>query len=170
VVNAAVVRVSVSDLLAQRELLLGEAFGPMSILVEYESEDELVHVADQLFEGNLTGTVHAAAGEDTAPLRALIHWRAQHSGRVLFGGWPTGVAVTPAMQHGGPWPATTNDSGTSVGSAAINRFLRPVSYQNAPQGLLPLPLRDDNPWGVPQHHAGSGQSRHWGSQASGSPG
>jgi NADP-dependent aldehyde dehydrogenase len=113
VVNAAVVRVSVSDLLAQRELLLGEAFGPMSILVEYESEDELVHVADQLFEGNLTGTVHAAAGEDTAPLRALIHWRAQHSGRVLFGGWPTGVAVTPAMQHGGPWPATTNDSGTA---------------------------------------------------------
>jgi len=122
-----IVRVSANDLLAQRERLLDEAFGPLSILVEYDSEDELALLADQVFKGNLTGTVHAAAGEDTAPLRALIYWLAQHSGRVLFGGWPTGVAVTPAMQHGGPWPATTNDSGTSVGTAAITRFLRPVS-------------------------------------------
>jgi len=162
--------VSARDLLAQRDRLLQEAFGPLSIVVEFEPGQDLVALADQLFQGNLTGTVHAAAGEDSAPLGALIHWLAQHSGRVLFGGWPTGVAVTPAMQHGGPWPATTNDSGTSVGSAAITRFLRPVSYQNAPQGLLPLPLRDDNPWGVPQHRAGSGQSRHWGSQASVSAG
>lgn len=157
-----IVSVSANDLLAQRERLLDEAFGPLSILVEYESEDELAQLADQLFEGNLTGTVHAAAGEDTAPLRALIHWLAQHSGRVLFGGWPTGVTVTPAMQHGGPWPATTNDSGTSVGTAAINRFLRPVSYQSAPQELLPLPLRDDNPWRVPQHRSPAGESHSWG--------
>jgi NADP-dependent aldehyde dehydrogenase len=157
-----IVKVSAHDLLAQRERLLDEAFGPLSILVEYESEQELAQVADQLFEGNLTGTVHAAAGEDTAPLRALIFWLAQHSGRVLFGGWPTGVAVTPAMQHGGPWPATTNDSGTSVGTAAISRFLRPVTYQGAPRALLPLPLRDENPWQVPQHRSPAGESQSWG--------
>jgi NADP-dependent aldehyde dehydrogenase len=156
------VSVSADDLLAQRERLLDEAFGPLSIVVEYESEDDLVSRAAQLFQGNLTGTVHAAAGEDTAAMRALVEWITQHAGRVLFGGWPTGVAVTPAMQHGGPWPATTNDTSTSVGTAAINRFLRPVSYQNAPQGLLPLPLRDDNPWRVPQHRSPAGESHSWG--------
>lgn len=157
-----IVRVSANDLVAQRERLLDEAFGPLSILVEYDSEDELALLADQVFKGNLTGTVHAAAGEDTAPLRALIYWLAQHSGRVLFGGWPTGVAVTPAMQHGGPWPATTNDSGTSVGTAAITRFLRPVTYQGAPQELLPLPLRDENSWRVPQQRSPAGESHSWG--------
>jgi NADP-dependent aldehyde dehydrogenase len=156
------VSVSADDLLAQRERLLDEAFGPLSIVVEYGSEDELASRADELFQGNLTGTVHAGAGEDTAAIRALVQWITQHAGRVLFGGWPTGVAVTPAMQHGGPWPATTNDSGTSVGSAAINRFLRPVSYQNAPQGLLPPPLRDDNPWRVPQRRSPAGESQSWG--------
>ena len=157
-----IVSVSADDLLDQGERLLEEAFGPLSILVEYESEDELALRADELFEGNLTGTVHAAGGEDSAALRTLIHWITQHAGRVLFGGWPTGVAVTPAMQHGGPWPATTNDSGTSVGSAAIARFLRPVSYQDAPQDLLPPPLRDENPWQVPQHRSPAGESHSWG--------
>jgi len=85
--------------------------------------------------------VHATAGGDTAAMRPLVEWITQHAGRVLFGGWPTGVAVTPAMQHGGPWPATTNDTSTSVGTAAIGRFLRAVNYQGAPQELLPLPLR-----------------------------
>ena len=160
-----IVSVSADDLLAQRSRLLDEAFGPLSIVVEYEREEELASRADALFQGNLTGTLHAAAAEDTPPLRALIHWLTQHSGRVLFGGWPTGVAVTPAMQHGGPWPATTNDGGTSVGSAAIARFLRPVSYQDAPQELLPAPLRDDNPWRVPQTRSTAGESRSWGDQA-----
>ena len=63
------------------------------------------------------------------------------------------------MQHGGPWPATTNDSGTSVGTAAIGRFLRPVAYQGAPQELLPEPLRDDNPWNVPQLRSPAGQPK-----------
>ena len=84
---------------------------------------------------------------------------------MLFGGWPTGVAVTPAMTHGGPWPATTNDSGTSVGTAAIGRFTRPVTYQDAPDAVLPEPLRDSNPWGVPQLRTPAGQSQHWGSAA-----
>lgn len=160
-----IVSVPVATLREQRESLLGEAFGPLSIVVEYDRDADLAGIADDLFEGNLTGTVHAASGEDTATLRSLVPWIAQHAGRVLFGGWPTGVAVTPAMQHGGPWPATTNDSGTSVGTAAIGRFLRPVAYQDAPQDLLPEPLRDDNPWGVPQQHSAAGQSRNWGAAA-----
>ena len=159
------VSVSAADLRSQRERLLDEAFGPLSIVVEYDQEDDLVGLADELFGGNLTGTVHAAAGEDTPALRALIQWLTLNSGRVLFAGWPTGVAVTPAMQHGGPWPATTSDTGTSVGTAAISRFLRAVSYQSAPQELLPPPLRDDNPWHVPQRRSPAGQSRAWGSAA-----
>jgi NADP-dependent aldehyde dehydrogenase len=160
-----IVSVSTGGLLAQREILTGEAFGPLSIVVEYDAEDDLAALADQLFEGNLTGTIHAGAGEDSTQLRSLIQWLTQHTGRVLFGGWPTGVAVTPAMQHGGPWPSTTNDTGTSVGTAAISRFLRPISYQGAPQGLLPEPLRDDNPWGVPQLRSVAGESLTWGDSA-----
>ncbi|HUG49886.1 MAG TPA: aldehyde dehydrogenase (NADP(+)) [Terrimesophilobacter sp.] len=160
-----IVSVPVATLQEHRDTLLDEAFGPLSILVEYDSDADLAAVADDLFQGNLTGTVHAAAGEQTPTLRGLVPWIAQHAGRVLFGGWPTGVAVTPAMQHGGPWPATTNDSGTSVGTAAIGRFLRPVAYQGAPQELLPEPLRDDNPWNVPQHRSPAGQSQNWGSVA-----
>ena len=160
-----IVSVPVGVLKEHREELLDESFGPLSIVVEYDNVDQLAAVADDLFEGNLTGTVHAAAGEDSPALRNLVDWISRSAGRVLFGGWPTGVAVTPAMQHGGPWPATTNDSSTSVGTAAIARFTRPVAYQDAPQDLLPEPLRDDNPWGVPQHRAGAGQSVSWGNLA-----
>jgi NADP-dependent aldehyde dehydrogenase len=155
------VAIPAADLVGSHDLL-EEAFGPLSVIVEYDSEDELVPLASRLFEGNLTGTIHGANGEDTPSLRALVDWIAGHAGRVLFGGWPTGVAVTPAMQHGGPWPATTNDSSTSVGTAAIGRFLRPVAFQAVPQALLPEPLRDDNPWGVPQSRDAAGSSLHWG--------
>lgn len=157
-----VVSVPVDGLQSRRESLLDEAFGPLSVVVEYPDGADLARIADGLFEGNLTGTVHVAAGEDNSAIRSLVDWITRHAGRVLFGGWPTGVAVTPAMQHGGPWPATTNDSSTSVGTAAIARFLRPVAYQDAPQELLPEPLRDDNPWGVPQTRAAAGESRNWG--------
>jgi NADP-dependent aldehyde dehydrogenase len=95
-------------------------------------------------------------------LATLVRTLARVSGRVLFGGWPTGVSVTAAMQHGGPYPATTTDS-TSVGTAAIGRFLRSVAYQNAPQSLLPCPLRDDNPWHIPQRRSPAGLSSQWGS-------
>ncbi len=160
-----IVSVPVSVLKEHREELLDESFGPLSIVVEYDSVEDLANVAEDLFEGNLTGTVHAAAGENSPALRSLVDWISRSAGRVLFGGWPTGVAVTPAMQHGGPWPATTNDSGTSVGTAAIARFTRPVAYQSVPQELLPEPLRDDNPWGVPQHRSEAGQSALWGNLA-----
>lgn len=157
-----IVSVPVGVLKEHREALLDESFGPLSIIVEYDNVDDLADIAGDLFEGNLTGTVHTAAGEDSPALRHIVDWISRSAGRVLFGGWPTGVAVTPAMQHGGPWPATTNDSSTSVGTAAIARFTRPVAYQNAPQAMLPEPLRDDNPWGVPQHRAEAGKSQSWG--------
>lgn len=159
------VGVSASDLVSHRDTLAEEAFGPLSVVVEYDDEAELASTAGALFEGNLTGTVHAGADEDSPALRDLVGWITEHAGRVLFGGWPTGVAVTPAMQHGGPWPATTIDSSTSVGTAAISRFLRPVAYQSAPQELLPAPLRDGNPWGVPQLRSPAGESRSWGNAA-----
>ena len=161
-----IVSVPVSVLKEHREALLDESFGPLSIIVEYDNVEDLADIAGNLFEGNLTGTVHTAAGEDSPALRHIVDWISRSAGRVLFGGWPTGVAVTPAMQHGGPWPATTNDSSTSVGTAAIARFTRPVAYQNAPQAMLPEPLRDDNPWGVPQQRAAAGESQGWGSVVS----
>ena len=156
-----IVRVSVTDLLTSPEALREEAFGPLAIVVEFGDED-LVAVAETLFEGNLTGTIHSGTSEDSPSLRSLIDWLTENVGRVLFNGWPTGVAVTPAMQHGGPWPATTNDSSTSVGTAAIGRFLRPVAFQNAPMALLPVALRDDNPWGVPTRRSPAGESASWG--------
>ncbi|QGN59563.1 aldehyde dehydrogenase (NADP(+)) [Nostocoides sp. HKS02] len=158
-----IVSVPVSTLLGERDRLLDEAFGPLSIVVEYDDETNLAALCADLFAGNLTGTVHIATGEDTPALRQLLSALSSQVGRVIINGWPTGVAVTPAMQHGGPWPATTNDSSTSVGTASIGRFLRGVAYQDTPRALLPEPLRDDNPWGVVQHRSPAGSSRHWGS-------
>jgi len=145
------VRATLEELVAHRDELLEESFGPLSIIVEYDDLGALIPRLAELFPGNLTATVHCTTDEVADPQIAdLVRLFAQRAGRVLIGGWPTGVAVTPAMQHGGPWPATTNDTGTSVGSAAISRLLRPVAFQSTPQELLPEPLRDDNPWGVPQ--------------------
>lgn len=157
-----IVAVRSADLLEGDAVLLDEVFGPFSIVVEYEREDDLAEAIDRLYEGNLTGTVHAADGERSAALAALVVALQRKTGRVLFGGWPTGVAVTPAQQHGGPYPATTDDSSTSVGTASIARFLRAVAYQDAPQDLLPPALQDANPWGIPQRRSVKGESRGWG--------
>ncbi|MBN7794415.1 aldehyde dehydrogenase (NADP(+)) [Microbacterium esteraromaticum] len=160
-----VVTVDVDALVAAGEALLEESFGPLSVIVRYADLSTLPALHAGLFPGNLTSTVHARAGElEDGSLSALVDALVETSGRVLFGGWPTGVSVTPAMQHGGPYPATTTDA-TSVGTAAIGRFLRGVAYQNAPQALLPAPLRDDNPWGVPQQRSAAGLSTTWGSFA-----
>jgi len=157
-----VVAVDLDALRAHREALLEESFGPLSVIVRYADAAELPAVHEELFPGNLTSTVHARPAElADGSLDALVEALAATSGRVLFGGWPTGVSVTPAMQHGGPYPATTTDA-TSVGTAGITRFLRGVSYQNAPQELLPPPLRDDNPWRVPQTRSEAGRSTEWG--------
>nr|WP_307861096.1 aldehyde dehydrogenase (NADP(+)) [Microbacterium sp. SD291] len=160
-----VVTVDVDALLANREALLEESFGPLSVIVRYRDAAGLPALHEELFPGNLTSTVHARAEElADGSLRDLVDSLAETSGRVLFGGWPTGVSVTPAMQHGGPYPATTSDA-TSVGTASITRFLRGVSYQGAPQDLLPAPLRDENPWRVPQRRSAAGQSTTWGAFA-----
>src|SRR5690606_11548608 len=97
--------------------------------------------------GQLTGTVHAAAGELDAHT-ALLELLAEKVGRIVVHGFPTGVEVCHAMVHGGPYPASADPRFTSVGTSAIDRFLRPVCYQNCPEGLLPEALRDSNPLGL----------------------
>ena len=165
-----IVAVSLEDFRAAHQALAHEAFGPLSIIVEVPHDTDLATLLPEFFEGNLTATLHhgeaeaSAAHQNAAALGTLVRAMAAQVGRVLFNGWPTGVAVTPAQQHGGPWPATTNDASTSVGTAAITRFLRPVAFQNAPVALLPDALRDDNPLGVPQHIAPAGESRTWGAR------
>lgn len=159
-----IVAVGLDRLRAGRDRLLDECFGPLSILVEVPAGTALARLVPEFCEGNLTATLHAGAEETGADLEALVQQLAAHAGRVLFGGWPTGVAVTPAMQHGGPWPATTNDSSTSVGTAAIGRFLRPVAFQNVPDRFLPPVLRSDAVM-VPSRLAPAGGSQSWGDAA-----
>ena len=90
-------------------------------------------------------------GSDNDPdLPGLVAELSRRCGRVVVNGWPTGVAVGWAQQHGGPWPATTTPAHTSVGAAALDRFTRPVAFQDVPDGALPPALRDGNPWGLPR--------------------
>lgn len=165
-----IVAVSLDTLRSEREALLEESFGPLSIIVEVPASTELAPLIPELFEGNLSATLHLSAAElagsteNVDALRALVQAMALQVGRVLFNGWSTGVSVTPATTHGGPWPATTNDSSTSVGTAAIARFQRPVSYQGVSAAFLPAELRDDNPLGVPQTLAPAGESVEWGAR------
>ncbi len=112
-----------------------EVFGPLGLVVRVGSIDEMEALARK-FEGQLTATIHMDAGdlEDAKRLRPVLERKA---GRVLVNGFPTGVEVVDSMVHGGPYPASTNFGATSVGTMSIRRFLRPVSYQNMPEGLLP---------------------------------
>ncbi|WP_324642984.1 aldehyde dehydrogenase (NADP(+)) [Pseudarthrobacter sp. LT1] len=126
-------------------LLRQEMFGPASLVVEYQDQAELPELA-ALLEGQLTTTLQAEEDDDVSELAARL---ADISGRVLWNGWPTGVTVSYAQHHGGPYPATTSNT-TSVGTAAIRRFLRPVAYQSFPATRLPEPLQDSNPWRVSQ--------------------
>jgi NADP-dependent aldehyde dehydrogenase len=140
-------RTSMAQLLADADRLTEERFGPAALLVEYDDEADLLAAADA-FSGQLTATVHGNDSDAIAP--QLLELLAQRAGRVLWNGWPTGVSVTYAMQHGGPYPAATSSQTTSVGTAALSRFLRPVSYQSLPDALLPPALLDANPWAIPQ--------------------
>ncbi|MCU1411752.1 MAG: aldehyde dehydrogenase [Rhodoglobus sp.] len=155
---------TLEELRAAGSVLMDECFGPLAIIVPYDDADVLAEDFVGLFEGNLTAGLHLAAGESAGWIERLVSVMSHHAGRVLFNGWPTGVAVTHAQQHGGPWPATTTGT-TSVGTASIERFLRAVAYQDAPEEFLPAPLRDDNPWGVPQARSRAGESAHWGERA-----
>ena len=97
--------------------------------------------------GRPTATVHAE-GDDLGDAVGLLQTLRSVAGRLLFGGFPTGVEVSAAMHHGGPWPAASVPGATSVGTAAIRRFVRPVCFQDAPDAALPAELRRDNPRGI----------------------
>ena len=123
-----------------------EVFGPSTIVVGCTSAAEMIEVAES-FEGQLTATIHGTP-EDLEEYAGLVAVLEERAGRVVIGGYPTGVEVGHAMVHGGPYPATTDSRSTSVGTAAIERFVRPVCYQDFPQSLLPLELQDDNVTGI----------------------
>lgn len=135
----------------EHDALLEECFGPVTVVARYADQAEVAAVLSRL-PGNLTATAHVgeaeAAGTDPAGAELLARLTPL-AGRVLVNGWPTGVAVAPAQHHGGPYPATTSTS-TSVGGTAVERWLRPVAYQDTPEALLPPELRDGNPLGLPR--------------------
>jgi NADP-dependent aldehyde dehydrogenase len=145
-VTPSLFRTSLANLLAHAGTLLEERFGPSAILVEYPIDAELAALLDP-FEGSLTVTIHAV-GTDDAGIADALDRATLIAGRIVWNGWPTGVAVSPAMTHGGPYPSSTNSLHTSVGVSAIRRFQRPVSYQNVPDPALPESLRDANPLGL----------------------
>ena len=123
-----------------------ELYGPATLLVRCDSRAAMLELARSL-EGHLTATVHGTA-DDLATCGDLVAVLRCKVGRVVVNGYPTGVEVSHAMQHGGPYPATTDARTTSVGSAAIERFVRPICFQDVPDTLLPEELRADNPRGI----------------------
>ena len=140
--SASLFKTTVRRLVEDAEELLEECFGPTSIVVEYADHDEL-YAAASTFGGTLTSTVHGA-DSDTEVALSLLPLLQDRAGRVVWNGWPTGVAVSWAMQHGGPFPATVGSIHTSVGTTAARRFQRPVCFQDTPGDLLPEVLRDRN--------------------------
>lgn len=130
----------------KNEQLQEEVFGPFTLLVKCKDGEEMLRVADH-FKGQLTGTIMGKSGElnDFVDLLKVLQ---EKVGRVIFNGVPTGVEVCHSMQHGGPFPATTDSRFTSVGTAAIKRFVRPVAYQDCPDALLPDELKESNPLGI----------------------
>ncbi|GAB3351396.1 aldehyde dehydrogenase (NADP(+)) [Chromohalobacter beijerinckii] len=134
-----------ADVLAD-ESLQEEVFGATSLVVICSDMDEMKRVAEAL-EGQLTATLQMDEG-DTDTVASLLPTLERKAGRIMANGWPTGVEVCHAMVHGGPFPATTDSRTTSVGSAAIYRFLRPVCYQNLSDALLPEALKEANSLGL----------------------
>lgn len=126
--------------------LHGEVFGAAALVVQCEGAEQVPRILDAL-EGQLTATLHLDDA-DLDAAHALLPALERKAGRVLVNGWPTGVEVCDAMIHGGPFPATSDARSTSVGTAAIQRFLRPVCYQGFPDALLPAALREANPLGL----------------------
>ena len=135
-----------ADAFAADPALGHEVFGSSSIIVRAADMDGVATLVRGL-EGQLTATLLFDEADEglVAPLIPLL---AEKAGRILANGWPTGVEVGHAMVHGGPFPATSDARTTSVGALAIQRFLRPVCYQDLPDRLLPAALRNDNPWDV----------------------
>ena len=151
-------KADVSLLLDKDPLLQEEVFGPTTILIEVDSDAQL-KAALLALRGQLTATL-IGEPDDLAQYQWLVPILEQKVGRILVNGYPTGVEVCDAMVHGGPYPATSDSRGTSVGSLAIDRFLRPVCYQNYPDAQLPEALQNSNPLGLKRLVNGE-----WSSQA-----
>ncbi|MFB7919478.1 aldehyde dehydrogenase family protein, partial [Streptomyces sp. NPDC056061] len=130
------------------DVLFEECFGPVTVVARYASDTEITGVLSRL-PGNLTATLHIATDGPDADAPAVLSALTPLAGRVLVNGWPTGVAVAPAQHHGGPYPASTSTS-TSVGATAVERWLRPLTYQSTPEALLPPELRESNPLNLPR--------------------
>jgi NADP-dependent aldehyde dehydrogenase len=130
-----------------------ECFGPASLIVTYADQAELLSLLD-VVEPGLTATIHGEES-DADWIRPVLPALARIAGRLLWNDWPTGVTVSWAQQHGGPYPATTAPTTTSVGTAAIERFLRPIAWQGFPDALLPEPLQEANPWQLPRRTDGT---------------
>jgi len=143
--QAALFRTRASALLRDRSLS-EEVFGPSTLFVAARDRDELLRVTREL-AGHLTCTIHGTE-HDLTDYADLVDVLQQKAGRLIFNGYPTGVEVCHAMTHGGPFPATTDPHFTSVGTAAILRFVRPVSWQAFPDSALPQQLQDANPDGI----------------------
>ncbi len=140
--GAALFLTDAATFLKTRELM-EEVFGPSTLVVHYGARDEVLAAARNL-EGQLTATLHGTP-EDLAANRDLVSILETKAGRIVFNGFPTGVEVCHAMTHGGPYPATADGRSTSVGTRAIERFVRPVCYQNFPDAALPDELKEANP-------------------------
>jgi NADP-dependent aldehyde dehydrogenase len=141
-----VFKADVSLLLKGDELLQEEVFGPTTIVIEVEDRAQLA-AALQGLRGQLTATL-IGEPDELLEYRWLAEMLQEKVGRILLNGYPTGVEVCEAMVHGGPYPATSDSRGTSVGTLAIDRFLRPVCFQNYPDALLPEALQNANPLGI----------------------
>lgn len=152
--TGAVFEVRADAFLAHPELG-AEVFGAAAVVVRCADLAEML-AAIAALEGQLTATMHVGADDESLAAEVMPRLVAR-AGRVLANGWPTGVEVTRAMVHGGPWPATSDPRSTSVGTLAIARFLRPVCYQDIPDFLLPDALKTANPWGIPRRVDGEWQ-------------
>lgn len=135
-----------ASLLSRHSHLMEEVFGPASIVVTCKTKDEMLGLAREL-DGHLSATIHGSES-DLAAHADLLGILERKVGRLVFNGYPTGIEVCGAMHHGGPYPATTHSFFTSIGTAAIYRFVRPLCYQNFPDTLLPDELKEANPMGI----------------------
>lgn len=152
--SARVVSIALDDL-RPGSRLLEECFGPVALLCEYDDADAAAGALIAL-QGSLVASIFIGedvVGEDDGDADdavKLVSRLSTRAGRVTVNAWPTGVANTWSQQHGGPWPAASRSQATSVGAGALDRFVRPVTLQNARPRMLPDVLRPDNPWNVPR--------------------
>jgi len=131
------------EAVVDNERLRSEIYGPAVLTVACRTDDELRRVVDSL-HGHLTATVHGD-GDELAQHRDVLDALRRKVGRLICNGVPTGVEVSPAMVHGGPYPAASDARFSAVGTSSIQRWVRPACWQDWPHDLLPAELRDDNP-------------------------